>query len=56
MTITCPRCKLNKFKQGRGALSRIDNLTEICSPCGTDEALIEMKKFLNQKEKKINKF
>ena len=33
----CPRCKRN-YKE-RSALSRIDNKTEICSICGTYEAL-----------------
>lgn len=36
---TCPRCKENFT--GTGALSRIDNKTEICSQCGTDEAMAD---------------
>jgi len=40
----CPRCggdvPNTEFKgQYPGALSRTDNLTEICSDCGTHEAL-----------------
>lgn len=34
---TCPKCG-NTYK-GRGAVSRIDNLTVICPDCGTREAL-----------------
>lgn len=41
---TCPRCFggiPNNEMRGAycGALSRTDNTTEICSSCGTDEAL-----------------
>lgn len=37
----CPRC-LGMLPIGYpGALSRVDNKTEICSPCGTDEALTD---------------
>lgn len=41
---TCPRC-MNLIPNNQtpgaypGALSRIDNSTEICSACGTSEAL-----------------
>jgi transcription elongation factor Elf1 len=35
----CPRC--GHTYRGFGALSRRDNRTMICSPCGTDEALID---------------
>lgn len=42
--IICPRCKgfiPNNDSPGAypGALSRLDNKTEICSDCGMDEAL-----------------
>lgn len=42
--IICPRCEgaiPNNETPGAypGALSRADNKTEICSACGTDEAL-----------------
>lgn len=42
--IICPRCKgfiPNNDAPGAypGALSRLDNKTEICSDCGTEEAL-----------------
>ena len=36
----CPRCK--RETKGEPALSRRDNETEICSDCGTAEALSEM--------------
>jgi hypothetical protein len=41
----CPRCNDNWIPNNRdpgkypGALSRADNKTEICSPCGEAEAL-----------------
>lgn len=34
---TCPRCK--KVYTEYPALSRLDNKTDICSKCGTEEAL-----------------
>lgn len=39
----CPRCKKNTMrnKEVENALSRRDNKTYICSPCGTAEALID---------------
>jgi len=37
VTKVCPRC--NKMYTGFPALSRVDNKTSICSPCGTEEAL-----------------
>ena len=37
--MVCPRCKENELSDiGLNALSRRDNKTEICSPCGTAEA------------------
>ena len=36
---TCPRC--NKKYIGYPALSRRDNKTNICSKCGTQEALFD---------------
>ena len=36
---TCPRCGAPLPWGFGGALSRIDNETEICPPCGTREAL-----------------
>jgi rRNA maturation protein Nop10 len=43
----CPRCGggvPNDAHKGKypGALSRVDNMTEICSSCGTDEAITQM--------------
>ena len=35
----CPRCK--RMYRGYPALSRRDNKTEICSDCGTAEALMD---------------
>ncbi|MFZ4104838.1 hypothetical protein [Flavobacterium sp.] len=41
----CPRCAINLIPNNDspgsypGALSRTDNQTEICSFCGTDEAI-----------------
>ena len=40
--LLCPRCQHNTLPIGYpGALSRMDNETEICSPCGTDEGMID---------------
>jgi len=45
----CPRCWTNWIPNNEhpgkypGALSRADNKTEICSDCGTQEAMIEMR-------------
>ena len=36
-TFVCPRCK--ESWTGHPALSRVDNKTDICSPCGTQEGL-----------------
>ena len=38
---TCPRCK--EIYDGYPAISRRDNKTEICSNCGGEEALFDMK-------------
>lgn len=43
---TCPRCLggiPNNEQRGAyiGALSRSDNKTEICSDCGTEEAMVD---------------
>ncbi len=42
----CPRCggpipSEEHAGEYPGALSRVDNHTEICSQCGTDEAMIQ---------------
>lgn len=34
---SCPKCGMRYI--GRPAISRVDNLTPICSDCGTREAL-----------------
>lgn len=36
-TFKCPRCL--EVWTGHPALGRVDNKTEICSPCGTSEGL-----------------
>ena len=46
-TIICPRCEgyiPNNATPGayQGAISRADNETEICSECGTEEALVAL--------------
>jgi hypothetical protein len=43
----CPRCNDNFIPTNQqpgvypGALSRADNKSEICSPCGEDEAMMD---------------
>lgn len=37
--VPCPRCKM--AYPGIGALSRRDNRTEVCSECGSEEAVIQ---------------
>jgi len=41
LSTNCPRCgaPLNQERPALNALSRYDNATYICSPCGTMEAL-----------------
>lgn len=51
-TKLCPRCESNRFtpygdqkatdEAPSPALSRTDNQTYICSPCGTDEAMRDL--------------
>lgn len=43
-TTICPRCGENRLNsvRVRNALSRVNNTTVICDPCGTDEALQEV--------------
>jgi hypothetical protein len=40
----CPRCQLTELEDERAgnALSRLDNDTYVCSPCGTDEAMLDV--------------
>jgi len=42
----CPTCK-KKYHEV-SALSRTDNVTEICSECGYNEAVEEAKEFLSK--------
>lgn len=46
---TCPRCK--KTYIGYPAISRRDNKTEICSECGTAEALEDFSNYVKGQEK-----
>lgn len=46
----CSRC--GKEYKGVGAISRKDNKTEICSACGTKEALEVYNDYLKNKEAK----
>ena len=39
--VTCPKCRA-KFQESTGALSRRGNKTQICSDCGTREALEDL--------------
>ena len=53
---TCPRCggavpSLGNIGKYPGALSRVDNKTEICSDCGTDEAIESMRGKLSPKNR-----
>ena len=43
MTI-CPRCQLTELADdlGQNALSRLDNDTYVCSPCGSDESILDV--------------
>ena len=45
----CPKCN-KKYANGRGALSRRDNKTEICSDCGCQEAIEDAKKIFSIKK------
>jgi hypothetical protein len=44
----CSRC--NKLYNEYPAISRRDNKTEICSKCGTEEALIDFARFQRRKK------
>ena len=46
---TCPKCK--KTFTGIGAISRSDNKTEVCSECGTKEALEDFSNYVKGQEK-----
>ena len=51
----CPRCggdvpDTEHKGQYLGAISRVDNETEVCSKCGTEEAMLQMAGRLNGKE------
>lgn len=42
----CGKC--GKSYSGYPALSRKDNITEICTTCGMEEALVELQNFKSQ--------
>lgn len=43
LRIRCPRCRSRLLPSGYpGALSRADNVTEVCSECGVEEALRDL--------------
>lgn len=46
----CPKCGI-KYKRPP-AISRKDNKTEICPPCGSMEALKDFKAYKKQQENK----
>ena len=51
----CPRCGgdiPNSERKGQypGAISRVDNKTEVCSGCGMKEAMLEISGRLNDKK------
>lgn len=55
MKTKCPRCGggvPNDLHPGAypGALSRWDNKTEICSACGSDEAMLQLGAVLEKKD------
>ena len=43
----CPRCDLDYV--GYPALSRVDNKTEICSQCGTEEGILALMAALDKR-------
>ena len=45
----CPKC--GKLFSERGAVSRVDNITIICSDCGTREALESIGVDVTEQEK-----
>lgn len=47
----CPRCG-KRYPKGKGALSRRDNKTEICSQCGFNEAMEDVEKIFAIKRRK----
>jgi hypothetical protein len=52
--VICPRCNENNLPLGYpGALSRVDNETEICSPCGQDEGFRD---FFDNKLPQLNEW
>lgn len=51
----CPKCG-KRYAKGKGALSRRDNKTEICSDCGFREAIEDVERtFAIKKNKKVVK-
>ena len=49
--VLCPRCNARILDLGHaGSLSRKDNRTEICSICGQEEAIIDLRNYLSSEE------
>ena len=48
----CPKCG-KRYPEGKGALSRRDNKTDICADCGYKEAMEDAEKIIamHRKEK-----
>ncbi|MCI8655458.1 MAG: hypothetical protein HFJ48_06305 [Clostridia bacterium] len=47
----CPKCN-KRYAKGRGALSRRDNKTEICSRCGYIEAMEDFERTFRIKKRR----
>ena len=50
----CPIC--GKYYMGQGAISRIDNKTEICSECGVNQAMRDFVNFLENHHNPLEDF
>ena len=40
--VICARCRMHVYLEGKGALSRADDETEVCPGCGSDEAMVNL--------------
>lgn len=47
----CPKCN-KRYAKNKGALSRRDNKTEICSECGYKEAIEDLERIFSIKRRK----
>ena len=50
----CPIC--GKYYIGQGAISRIDNKTEICTDCGVNQAMYDFINFLQNHSNPLEDF